>query len=177
MLQKCSQIHNWLGRGVSKPRNHYETLTIATIHAIVGFVLPTTELQTMPKDLFATVPEFLAAFNDLHKDGFFEKVEFSEGGYDCSIHITGYVPSSEQYKMEGCGNFIDPNAIVAHGRRLADRNLVKDIATKVEITNWPQICDDLTWNDDHIGSRGKRYELNLCIMFKTWPRHFSGTKS
>ena len=121
----------------------------------------------MSEDLFAPVPEFLAAFNDLLKNGFFEKVEFHEGGHNCSICITGYLPSSEQYKMKGCGNFIDPNAIVAYGRKLADQNLVNDIATKVEITNWPQICDDLTWDDDHIGSRGKRYELHLSIMFKT----------
>lgn len=125
----------------------------------------------MQKDLFAPVPEFLAAFNNLLENGFFEEIQFNTGGkmaegviYGCSITLSGCVPSDEQYKVEGCGTIIDPNTVIASCRKLAGRNLVKDITTKVETKDWPLWDDE---GENIIGSKGKRSELFLYIKFET----------
>lgn len=125
----------------------------------------------MLRDLFAPVPEFLAAFNNILENGFFEEVEFHVRGkmmegkiFSCSITATGCVPANESYKASGCGAVIDPNAVIASCRKLADQNQVKDITTKVETKNWP------VWNtegENIIGSKGTRTELSLYITFKT----------
>ncbi len=125
----------------------------------------------MSKDLFAPVPEFLAAFNNLLENGFFEGIQFHAGGkltegviHGCSITISGCVPSGKQYKMEGCGAIIDPNAVIDSCRKLADQNKVKEIMTKVETENWPLWDAD---GENIIGSKGKRTELFLYITFET----------
>lgn len=125
----------------------------------------------MPKDLFAPVPEFLAAFSNILGNGFFEEIQFNTGDkmmegriYGCSISATGCVPSDKKYKADGCGAIVDPNAVIASCRKLADQKKVKDITTKVETKDWP-LWD--TKGENVVGSKGKRTELFLYITFKT----------
>lgn len=125
----------------------------------------------MPKDLFAPVSEFLVAFNNILENGFFEEIQFNACGkmmegeiYGCFITATGCVPSDKKYKADGCGAVIDPNAVIASCRKLADQNQVKDITTKVETKDWP-LWD--TQEESIVGSKGKRTELFLYITFKT----------
>lgn len=125
----------------------------------------------MQKDLFDQVPEFLAAFNNIVKNGFFEEIQFSASGkmmegkiFGCSITATGCVPSDKKFAANGSGSIIDPNAIVAACRKLTDQNRVKDVTTKVETKDWP------LWDakgEKMIGSKGKRTELFLYIAFET----------
>lgn len=124
----------------------------------------------MPKDLFASVPEFLAAFNNILEHGFFEDIQFNVNGkmmegkiVGCSITASGCVPSDKKYMAEGCGAVIDPGAIVASCRRLAETKKVKDVTTKVETNDWP-LWD--TKGEDVIGSKGKRTKLFLYVTFK-----------
>lgn len=124
----------------------------------------------MPKDLFAPVPEFLAAFDNILKNGFFEEIQFNTGGkmmegkiYGCSITATGCVPSDKKFEAEGSGAIIDPNTIVASCRKLATQKKVKDVTTKVETKDWP--LWDAT-GEKVIGSKGKRTELFLYVTFK-----------
>lgn len=124
----------------------------------------------MSKDLFAQVPEFLAAFNNILKNGFFEDIKLSVNGpmmegkiYGCSITATDCVPVSEEYAADGCGAVIDPNVIIAACRKLAGQKKVTGVTTKVETEDW-QLFHEVEGNV--IGSKGKRTELYLYVSFK-----------
>lgn len=123
----------------------------------------------MAKDLFAPVPEFLAAFKNIQENGFFESVQFICLGSDgririCKINIAGCVPSSSEYMADGCGLIVDPNTIIDSCRELATKNKIKNIETKVETENW--LLYDST-GEKVLGSKGNRIELFLTVTFKT----------
>ncbi|MFZ2886675.1 MAG: hypothetical protein WA021_02530 [Minisyncoccia bacterium] len=125
----------------------------------------------MQKDLFAAVPEFLAAYNNILENGFFEEIQFNVNGrdmegkiYGCSISAIGCVPSKDEFKADGCGAVIDPNTVIASCRKLAHQKKIKNITTKVETKDWP------VWDskgDNIVGSKGTRTELYLYIAFNT----------
>lgn len=128
----------------------------------------------MPKDLFATVPEFLAAFDNILENGFFEDIQFNMTGkmmegkiFSCSIMATGCVPNDSKYakyKPVSSSAIIDPRVVVDSCRALAEEKRVKSVFTKVETQDWPR------WSRDEeriIGSKGQRTNLNLTITFKT----------
>ncbi len=124
----------------------------------------------MSKDLFAPVPEFLAAFKNVLENGFFEDFRFNVNGpmmegkiFGCAINATGCVPVSKEYMADGCGAIIDPNVIIASCRKLADQKEVTGVTTKVETKDWPLWDTD---GENLIGSKGKRTELHLYVSFK-----------
>lgn len=125
----------------------------------------------MKKDLFAQVPEFLAAFNNVLENGFFEEIQFHVGGKmtegripSCSITAMGCVPSEKKYKADGCGAVIDPATIIASCRKLAGQKKIQDIIAKIETENWPLYDAE---GQNVIGSKGKRTKLYILVMFKT----------
>ncbi len=120
-------------------------------------------------DVFAQVPEFLAAFNNILEKGFFESVQFhvgspmSEGALHLvSILCSGCVPSDKKYEAKGCGLVIDPNTVVATCRKLVAENQVKNVTTNVETNDW-SLYDEK--DGKVIGSRGQRTKLSLHITF------------
>lgn len=125
----------------------------------------------MPKDLFAQVPEFLAAFRNILNNGFFEEIQFSTGNemsegtvYSCCITAAGCIPSNKKFGADGCGAIINPKTIIAACRKLATQKKVKGVTTKVETKDWP------LWDakgENVVGSKGKRIGLFLQITFKT----------
>lgn len=124
----------------------------------------------MSKDLFAQVPEFLAAFNNVLENGFFEDFKFNVNGsmmegkiVGCAINATGCVPVSKEYGADGCGAVIDPNVIIASCRKLAGQKMVTGVTTKVETKDWSLWDTD---GENVIGSKGKRTELYLYVSFK-----------
>lgn len=125
----------------------------------------------MPKDLFAPVPEFLVAFDNILKNGFFEDIQFGAHGkmmegkiYACFITAIGCVPSNKKYGADGCGAIIDPHTVIASCRALVKKKKVKNVSTKVETEEWP-LWD--TAGEKKIGSKGKRTELKLYVEFNT----------
>ncbi len=122
------------------------------------------------RDLFVDVPAFLAAFDDIAANGFFEKIEFHVGGErsegkipHCSISAIGYVPNAKKYAAKGCGAIIDPHSVVAQCRRLSRTHEVSIISATVETNEWT------LWDaseNNIIGSKGKRTKLYLSIQFK-----------
>jgi hypothetical protein len=128
------------------------------------------QTETSVVDVFAQVPEFLAAFNHILEKGFFEEVQFQVGMpmgegkvYNCTLVCSGCIPNSEQYRSKGCGVIIDPNAVVATCRNLAAENQVDKTCTEVKSQDWP------LWDEEGnkvIGSKGQRTELSLTIWFR-----------
>jgi len=139
--------------------------------ALVGFAPKKRKPRSMPQDPFARVPEFLAAFNNILKNGFFEEIQLNVGGkmtegriYSCTIIATGCIPTSKRFKADGCGTLIDPNTIITSCRSLANRKRGANVTTTVETTDWP------LWDADGqkvIGSKGKRTQLFFHIAFNT----------
>lgn len=124
----------------------------------------------MSGDLFAEVPEFLAAFDHILKNGFFEDVQLSVSGKmmegkinGCSIDATGCVPNDKKYDADGCGAIVDPRTIIASCRDLSDKKQVKKVATKVETEDWPLYNDE---EMEIIGSKGKRTHLSIHVIFE-----------
>ncbi len=125
----------------------------------------------MQKDLFAPVPEFLAAYNNILENGFFEEIKFTAGSvmmegkiHSCFVSISGCVPNHEKYRADGCGTLIDPNAVIATCRRLAGQNQIKHLSTSIETEDW-RLWD--AKGNNIVGSKGHRTKLSLQITFKT----------
>ena len=121
-------------------------------------------------DIFSKVPEFLAAFNNILKNGFFKEMKFETRAADngkvsfCGISAEGFVPCKEKYKVEGCSPLVDPKSIVLQCHKMAEQNKVKSISTKVESTDW------LLWDDEEtcvIESKGQETRISLIILFIT----------
>ncbi len=139
-------------------RGHYQRLTAEGMR------------QKNHVDVFAKVPEFLAAFNNILKNGYFEDIEFKartdhKGNVSfCLISISGFIPSEEKYNAKGCGAIIDPDAIIGQCRKLCEQNEVKNLTTKVETEDWP------LWDEEGehiIGSKGQKTKIILTILFVT----------
>ena len=123
----------------------------------------------MSKDPFAQVPEFLAAFDNILANGFFEGIHLEVGdgmteGYifSCSIKASGCVPDDTKYMQDGSGALVDPHAIIASCRALAETKKIKMVTTDVETTDWLRYGR----NDKVVGSKGKRTKMFISITFK-----------
>jgi hypothetical protein len=123
----------------------------------------------MSKELFAAVPEFMAAFTHILKNGFFEDIQLSVSGKmmegkisGCFINATGCVPNDAKYDADGCGGIIDPEAVIASCREMATEQKVSNVTTKVETNDWLLYDDE----GEVIGSKGSRTELSICILFE-----------
>jgi hypothetical protein len=123
----------------------------------------------MAADVFAQVPEFLAAFDNIEKNGFFDNVRLEIYGgehiiYQCSLALCGYVPNDDKYQVDGCGSLIDPKAIIASCRKLVDQKKVDKVTTNVETKDWPLLDED---GECVVGSKGQQTQLKIMITFKT----------
>lgn len=121
----------------------------------------------MAADVFAKVPEFLAAFDNILNNGFFDNVRLEVLGgehkvYRCSLTLWGYVPNDDKYQVDGCGPLIDPKAIIASCRKLVNQRKVNKVSTKVETQNWPLLDEK---GEHVVGSKGQQTELNISITF------------
>ncbi len=123
----------------------------------------------MPKaDPFSKAPEFLAAFQNIRKNGFFASMTFSVGSvlgdiHSCTIMATGYIPNLKKYAANGCGQVIDPQRIIAACRKLALRKPTKSVYVKVMNEDWPLYDKD---EKEVIGSKGSRVTLAFTVYFK-----------
>ena len=123
--------------------------------------------MSQDKDLFANVPEFLAAFANIRDNGFFQDFELKVQGFDgevtnCFMRITGYVPNDAQYAAAGCGVLFEPEQIIKTIRSLGEQREIRRIAVDVETENWA-LWDDA--EEEVIGSKGMCTTLNLNILF------------
>ena len=123
------------------------------------------------KDLFEQIPEFLAGFDNIRKNGFFESIElnvghkFMEGRvHGCTLTASGCVPKNRKSRARGCGAVIDPVAIIDSCRALAQQRKVLSVSVKIESQDWP-LYDPK--GENVIGSNGTRTNLFLYITFKT----------
>ena len=123
------------------------------------------------KDLFVKVPEFLAAFNRILKEGFFEDIDFHVHGlmmegriHACSIIARGCVPNNKKCAAKGCGAIVNPDQIIATCRELAKRHKIQSVQAQVKTDGWPLY--DRSENQI-VGTKGTRTELSLYILFKT----------
>jgi hypothetical protein len=125
----------------------------------------------MPKDLFVQVPEFLAAFDNIRTNGFFEDIQYAVHGMMmegriqiCSITAMGCIPNDPRYMAVGASAVIDPHQLVDSCRTLAHDRQIRDVTTKIETNPWP-LYDRK--GEEVIGSKGSRTKLFLHITFKT----------
>lgn len=120
-------------------------------------------------DLFAQAPEFLAAFNNVATNGFFEAITFNAGSmmsegiiYGCHISAIGCIPNNEKYRKVGAGALISPEALIAASKAITGRHKVKNVTVEVKTSDW--ILYDK--EEEHvIGSKGTRTEMKIYIMF------------
>ena len=120
-------------------------------------------------DVFAQVPEFLAAFDNVKKYGFFEDIFFQVMGTGGNgklsyvvIKIEGYIPNVPEFMNEGSGIIVDPEEILKRIRNLVNNIQVERISTEVKTENWP------LWSEDEetiLGSRGYKVNLYINIQF------------
>lgn len=120
-------------------------------------------------DPFAQAPEFLAAFNNVASNGFFEEIKFSSGTrlsegniHLCCIDASGCIPNNKKYLKKGCGSLIDPQAVIASCKADTSHRKVKSVSVTVETSGW--------WFSDKDGERlesikGTRTTMRLIIMF------------
>lgn len=129
-----------------------------------------TERISMKKaDPFAQAPEFLAAFNNIATNGFFEEISFSSGSkmsegdiYGCFVNATGCVPNNEKYRKEGTGALINPETIITSCKTITDRHKVKNVSVTVKTSDWP-LYDKA--GEKMVGSKGMRTEMSIYISF------------
>lgn len=128
--------------------------------------------KKMPKkDVFAGVPEFMAAFDNIAKNGFFEHIQFNVGDQmmegrigSCLIRASGYVPSGAAYHAEGCGVLINPQTVIDACRKLADKRKIEAVFTDVKSNDWQLWSKDET---EVVGSKGMKTEMFISIIFKS----------
>ncbi len=120
---------------------------------------------------FEKAPEFLAAFEHVRKNGFFERLEYHAGDlmseglvYTCTIKAVGCVPDEAKYAAEGCGVLIDPAAIVDSCEMLAVKRKVDQVYVTIKTENWT-LWDEA--GEKVLGRKGVRTEMVLIIQFKT----------
>jgi hypothetical protein len=121
-------------------------------------------------DPFAKAPEFLAAFDHVRKNGFFESIQYnagmpmSEGPVGlCSITATGCVPDEAKYAAEGCGVLIDPDAVVESCKLLAKKNKVRQVHVTIKTENW-NLWDES--GNNVVGRKGARTTMVMNIQFE-----------
>lgn len=121
-------------------------------------------------DPFAKAPEFLAAFEHIRKNGFFERLEYHTGDlmsegvvYSCTIKAAGCVPDEDKYAAEGCGVLIDPAAIVESCKALAMKRKVDQVYVTIKTENW-KLWDEA--GEKSLGRKGVRTEMVMIIQFK-----------
>lgn len=116
-------------------------------------------------DPFVQAPEFLAAFNHVLANGFFENMKLEVLGYEGSVHelvlkASGYIPNRKSSK-KGVGALFDPEAIIASCKQIAFDRGIKRVNVTIERKNWP------IYSEDHIvGSRGEKVDMKIEIWFK-----------
>lgn len=120
-------------------------------------------------DPFAQAPEFLAAFNNVASNGFFEEIKFDAGSrmcegdiFLCSIQAWGCIPNHKKYLKEGCGALIDPQAVITSCKAVNNRRKVKNVSVTVETKDWLLYDKE---GEHVIGSKGLRTEMRIIIQF------------
>ena len=121
-------------------------------------------------DPFAKAPEFLAAFDHVRQNGFFERLEYHAGDlmsegivYSCTIRAVGCVPDEARYAAKGCGTLINPFAIVESCKVLAVERKVDQVYVTIKTENWT------LWDkagEKALGRKGVRTEMSIIIRFK-----------
>jgi hypothetical protein len=120
-------------------------------------------------DLFDQAPEFLAAFNNIATNGFFEQITFTFGDkmaggepFKCFIEAAGCIPSSEKYRKEGIRVLMKPEDVIASCRAITGRHKVKEVSVTVQTGDWPLYDKD---GENVIGSKGTRTDMRIYIRF------------
>lgn len=121
-------------------------------------------------DPFVQAPEFLAAFNNVAKNGFFGEIKFSGLGsegrtYSCSIEATGHIPNDTKYAEKGFGVLVDPEAIIMACKAVTGRHEVRKVYVAVTTENWDLY--DRTGNSV-VGVKGTTTKMQLCIYFSNY---------
>jgi|GEM_PF-7024199 len=120
------------------------------------------------KDQFSKAPEFLAAFDHISANGFFDKMVFSCEGFEsklgssCHLEIIGYIPNDVKYAKKGLGVLYDPHAIIASCKKHTSHKIARHLDFTVETTNWK------LWDrrgEKVIGSKGTQTKLKMYIQF------------
>jgi hypothetical protein len=118
-------------------------------------------------DPFVQAPEFLAAFNNIATNGFFEQCALNVLGFEgdvtnCSIKVIGYIPNNKSYQRNGVGALLNPEAIITSCKAVTGRHKVKNVSVTVKTGDWV-LYDKAGKNI--IGSKGTRTEMSISIMF------------
>lgn len=125
---------------------------------------------------FAKVPEFLAAFNNILKNGFFEFVQLRV--HKSSMPI-GYIqlegegiildnPSLAEERGAGC--FYDPESMIEKVKLFMDNSLVriKTVRCSVSSDPWTEESYQVGERSDHIDLVGTKirfkFELYYCAL-------------
>lgn len=123
------------------------------------------------RDPFERAPEFLAAYENIRQNGFFEQVRCEAGGLlmegkvpGCWIVASGCVPNHPQYTAKGCGSIVSPCAVISNCKELAKRHPLKNVLVRVETADWPLLDQR---GMDIIGSKGTRTKMEIYIYFET----------
>lgn len=121
----------------------------------------------MPKDLFKEAPEFLALFQRIAEQGFFEELSFTASAFDgqamnCFIKAVGMIPNDKQYAAAGCGTFVEPKDMIEKIRALASTRKLKHFYAEVKTEAWT------LWDkkgENIIGNKGTKSTLMLSATF------------
>lgn len=121
------------------------------------------------KDLFEKVPEFLAAFNNVVANGFFEDLEvkascFLGKPHYCLIRGMGCLPNDPKYADRGVGVLVDPNAIIAEIRKMVAEKEPKTCVVEIKTHDWP-LYDDDGGGENIVGSKGITTKFLINIGF------------
>lgn len=118
-------------------------------------------------DPFAKAKEFLAAFDHVRKNGFFEmvncKILASVGKvFLVHIQILGYVPHDQKYMAQGCGVLVDPVSIVVSCKGIVKNQKLKMVKVEVKTEDW--LLFDESGNEV-IGSKGTETNMSIFVQF------------
>jgi hypothetical protein len=121
------------------------------------------------KDPFKNAPEFLAAFENVRKNGFFEEMQYQVGSpmsdgkiSHCIFGATGCVPSEQKYAAVGCGALFDPPSIIESCKKLSQTMEVKHVSVEVKTEDWA-LWDEA--EENIIGSKGYRTKMSIFVRF------------
>lgn len=118
-------------------------------------------------DPFAQAPEFLAAFNNIATNGFFEQCTVNVLGFEgdltnCSINVIGYIPNNKRYQKNGVDALLDPETIITSCKAVTGRHKVKNVSVTVKTGDWVRYDRA---GENIVGSKGTRTEMNISVMF------------
>jgi hypothetical protein len=130
--------------------------------------------MTKVQDFLNKAPEFLAAFDAIFTQGFFETIECSGNSYEnsrssgefgnISFKAVGYIPEDPKDQKKGMMPFFSPHQLLENIRLfLAEDGCKFTHAPTIEVNseNWP------LWDrggNNILGSRGRKFTLRIFVQ-------------